>query len=78
METTKHGYGQTIKENEIRDFLANPMEFAETTCINVELIEKFTKNASCLMSTRKINVELYKESCQQICNKWTEVFPDKS
>ena len=54
------------------------MEFAETTCINVELIDKSTKIASCLISTRKINVELYKELCQQTCNKWTEVFPGES
>ena len=54
------------------------MEFAKTTCINVELIEKFVKIASCLMSMRKINVEPYIELCQQICNKRTEVFPGES
>ena len=78
LATVKHGYGQTIKGNEARDFLSNPIKFAETTHINVEIIEKFAKIASCLMSKRKINIELYKELCQQTCNKWAEVFPDES
>ena len=78
LATTKHGYGQTIKGNEARDFLSNPIKFSETTHINVEIIEKFAKIASCLLSTRKINVNLYKELCQKTCNKWTEVFPNES